>query len=84
MGISQVLLCIDITILIISGFVFGKKAVLYAIIMQMIYSKTISVVPVSYTHLVDGEENFGYSAREVLKERNNYDSEKDYDHLRCV
>ena len=44
MGISQVLLCIDITILIISGFVFGKKAVLYAIIMQMVYSKTISVV----------------------------------------
>ena len=44
MGISQVLLCIDITILIASGFVFGKKAVLYAIIMQMVYSKTISVV----------------------------------------
>lgn len=44
MGISQVLLCIDITILLISGFVFGKTAVLYAIIMQMVYSKTISVV----------------------------------------
>lgn len=44
MGISQVLLCIDITILLISGFVFGRTAVLYAIIMQMVYSKTISVV----------------------------------------
>lgn len=44
MGISQVLLCIDITILLISGFVFGRTAVLYAIIMQMIYSKTISTV----------------------------------------
>ncbi|MBS5037253.1 MAG: YitT family protein [Fusobacterium sp.] len=43
MGISQVLLCIDITILLISGFVFGRTAVLYAIIMQMVYSKTISV-----------------------------------------
>ena len=31
--------------------------------------------------IVDGEEKFGYSARKVLKERNNYDSEKDYDHL---
>ena len=44
MGISQVLLGIDITILLISGFVFGRTAVLYAIIMQMIYSKTISIV----------------------------------------
>lgn len=44
MGISQVLLCIDITILLISGFVFGRTAVLYAIIMQMVYSKTISVI----------------------------------------
>lgn len=44
MEISQVLLCIDITILLISGFVFGRTAVLYAIIMQMIYSKTISIV----------------------------------------
>ncbi len=31
--------------------------------------------------MIDGEENFGYSPRETLKERNNYDSEKDYDHL---
>lgn len=44
MGISQVLLCIDITILLISGFIFGRTAILYAIIMQVIYSKTISVV----------------------------------------
>ena len=44
MGISQVLLGLDITILLISAVVFGKTAVLYAIIMQMIYSKTISVV----------------------------------------
>lgn len=44
MSISQTLLCIDITILLISSFVFGRTAVLYAIIMQMIYSKTISVV----------------------------------------
>ncbi len=44
MGISQVLLCIDITILLMSGFIFGRTAVLYAIIMQMVYSKTISIV----------------------------------------
>ena len=44
MELSQVLLGLDITILIISGFTFGKTAILYAIIMQMIYSKTVSVV----------------------------------------
>lgn len=42
--ISQVLLGLDITILLISGIIFGKTAVLYAIIMQMIYSKTISTI----------------------------------------
>lgn len=44
MELNQVLLGLDITILIISGFTFGKTAVLYAIIMQMIYSKTVGVV----------------------------------------
>lgn len=44
MGFTQVLLGLDITILLFSGFAFGKTAVLYAIIMQMIYSKTISAV----------------------------------------
>lgn len=44
MGISQVLLGLDISILLASAFVFGRTAVLYAIIMQMVYSKTISVV----------------------------------------
>lgn len=44
MGLSQVLLGIDITILLISSFVFGRTAVLYAIIMQMVYSKTINTV----------------------------------------
>lgn len=43
-GISQILLGIDVCILIVSGFVFGKSAVLYAIIMQMIYTKTIDTV----------------------------------------
>lgn len=43
-GINQVMLCIDIFILLISSFVFGKTAVLYAIIIQMVYSKSISVV----------------------------------------
>lgn len=42
--ISQVLLGLDITILLISGVIFGKTAILYAIIMQMIYSKTISTI----------------------------------------
>lgn len=42
--ISQVLLGLDITILLISGIIFGKTAILYAIIMQMIYSKTISTI----------------------------------------
>lgn len=44
MELSQVLLGLDITILIISGFTFGKTTILYAIIMQMIYSKTVSIV----------------------------------------
>lgn len=44
MEINQVLLGLDITILLISGFVFGRTAVLYAIIMQMVYSKTINTV----------------------------------------
>lgn len=44
LDISQILLGLDITILLISGVVFGKTAVLYAIIMQMIYSKTISTI----------------------------------------
>lgn len=44
MGLSQVLLGIDITILLISSLVFGRTAVLYAIIMQMVYSKTINTV----------------------------------------
>ncbi len=44
MGFTQVLLMLDITILLFSGFAFGKTAVLYAVIMQMVYSKTISAV----------------------------------------
>lgn len=44
LDISQILLGLDITILLISGVIFGKTAVLYAIIMQMIYSKTISTI----------------------------------------
>lgn len=44
MELSQVLLMLDIAILLLSGFVFGKTAILYAIIMQVVYSKTISVV----------------------------------------
>ena len=44
MELSQVLLIVDITILLLSGAIFGKTAILYAIIMQMVYSKTISVV----------------------------------------
>lgn len=43
-GLSQILLGLDITILLISSFIFGKTAVLYAILMQMVYSKSISVV----------------------------------------
>lgn len=44
MDLSQVLLGIDILILLISSFIFGKTAVLYAIIMQFVYSKTINTV----------------------------------------
>lgn len=43
-SISQILLFIDICILSISGFIFGRNAVLYAIIMQMIYSKAVDSV----------------------------------------
>lgn len=45
---SQVLFFLDVFILIISGFIFGKTAVLYAIIMQMIYTKTVSTVLFSF------------------------------------
>lgn len=44
MSISQILLAIDISILSVSGIVFGRRAVLYAIIMQAIYAKTIDTV----------------------------------------
>lgn len=44
MDFAQVLLGIDIIILMISGIIFGKMAILYAIIMQMVYSKTISFI----------------------------------------
>lgn len=44
MEFTQVLLGLDIVILVFSGLAFGKTAVLYAIIMQMVYSKTISAV----------------------------------------
>ncbi|MCY6483387.1 YitT family protein [Clostridium aestuarii] len=43
-SVSQILLVIDICILTLSGFVFGRNAVLYAIIMQMIYVKTVDTV----------------------------------------
>jgi uncharacterized membrane-anchored protein YitT (DUF2179 family) len=43
-SISQILLAIDICILTVSGFVFGRSAVLYAIIMQMIYAKAVDTV----------------------------------------
>lgn len=44
MELNQVLLILDISILLFSTIVFGKTAVLYAVIMQVIYSKTISIV----------------------------------------
>lgn len=44
MSLSQILLAIDISILAMSGFVFGKTLVLYAIVMQMIYAKTIDSI----------------------------------------
>lgn len=43
-SISQILLAIDIIILTVSSFVFGRNAVLYALVMQMIYAKTIDTV----------------------------------------
>lgn len=42
--LNQVLLILDIIILLFSTIIFGKTAVLYAVIMQVIYSKTISIV----------------------------------------
>lgn len=41
---TQVLLGIDITILLLSAFIFGKTSVLYALIMQFVYTKTISFI----------------------------------------
>lgn len=43
-GIGELLLIIDTIILLLSGFVFGQRVILYAIIMQMIYTKTVSVI----------------------------------------
>lgn len=44
LSIGQILLIIDICILSVSGFIFGRNAVLYALIMQMIYTKTVDTV----------------------------------------
>lgn len=43
-GVGELLMGIDTVILLLSAFVFGQQVILYAIIMQMIYSKTVSVV----------------------------------------
>ena len=43
-SIGQILLIIDICILAMSGFVFGQTAILYAIIMQMIYTKAVDTI----------------------------------------
>lgn len=43
-SIGKILLGIDTTVLIICGFIFGRTAVLYAIIMQIVYSKTVDLV----------------------------------------
>lgn len=43
-GISQLLLIIDVIILLLSGFIFGQTIILYAIIMQVVYSKTVGIV----------------------------------------
>ncbi|QEK13678.1 YitT family protein [Crassaminicella thermophila] len=44
LSIGQILLIIDICILSVSGFVFGRNAVFYALIMHMIYTKTVDTV----------------------------------------
>lgn len=43
-SISQILLGVDILILGMSSFIFGRTAILYALLMHFIYSKTIETI----------------------------------------
>ena len=43
-GLSQILLCIDAVIIIGSGFLFGRNIALYALVTQIIFSKTVDFV----------------------------------------
>lgn len=43
-GMSQILLCIDATIIICSGFVYGKNVALYALVSSVIFSKTTEML----------------------------------------
>ncbi|MBU3136192.1 YitT family protein [Clostridium gasigenes] len=43
-SIGQILLIIDICILAMSGFIFGHTAILYGIIMQMVYTKAVDTI----------------------------------------
>ena len=43
-SLSQVLLVIDGIVIILSGFVFGRNIALYALVTQVIFSKTVDVI----------------------------------------
>lgn len=43
-GLSKILLCIDAVIVIMSAFAYGRNVALYALIMQVIISKTSEIV----------------------------------------
>ncbi|MEG1149561.1 MAG: YitT family protein [Niameybacter sp.] len=47
-NIGKVLLGIDIAVLLICGFIFGRTAILYALLMQVIYSKTVDFVVLGF------------------------------------
>ncbi len=44
MGLSQILLVIDACVIIGSGFLFGRNIALYALVTQVIFSKTVDTV----------------------------------------
>ena len=48
LSIGKILLGIDIIVLLICGFTFGRTAVLYAILMQLIYSKAVDFVVLGF------------------------------------
>ena len=44
LSLSQILLVIDAVVIILSGFIFGRNIALYALVTQVIFTKTVEVI----------------------------------------